>query len=105
MAYIDAEKLLLDVQRYLMPNVEDDGTVTVENAERYFLKLIKQQPTANAVEVVRCKDCKHWKLVVVDPIFKHELGNCKCSNWENNEFWCQTWEDDFCSFGERKAEE
>lgn len=51
--YIDADKLALEVQRYLMPNVDDDGTVTVENAERYFLNLIKKQPTADVVEVVR----------------------------------------------------
>ena len=57
--YIDADKLALEVQRYLMPNVDDDGTVTVENAERYFLNLIKKQPTADVVEV------KHgeWKQV------------------------------------------
>jgi DNA repair exonuclease SbcCD ATPase subunit len=37
-----AEELSLDIQRHLMPNVGDDGTVTVENAERYFLKRIKE---------------------------------------------------------------
>ena len=37
-----AEELSLDIQRNLMPNVDDDGTVTVENAERYFLARIKE---------------------------------------------------------------
>lgn len=37
-----AEKLSLDIQRNLMPNVDDDGTVTVEDAERYFLSRIKE---------------------------------------------------------------
>ena len=37
-----AERLILDVQRHLMPNVDDDGTVTVENAERYFISRIKE---------------------------------------------------------------
>ena len=37
-----AERLSLDIQRHLMPNVGDDGTVTVENAERYFLSRIKK---------------------------------------------------------------
>ena len=31
------------VQRHLMPNVDIDGTVSVENAERWFLKLLKEQ--------------------------------------------------------------
>ena len=37
-----AEKLILGIQRHLMPNVEEDGTVTVENAERYFISKIKE---------------------------------------------------------------
>ncbi len=59
MAYIDAENLKRNIRVNLMPNVDVDGTVTVENAERYFLNLIDKTSTANVVEVVRCKDCKH----------------------------------------------
>ena len=36
------EELILDVQRHLMPNVDDGGMVTVENAERYFISRIKE---------------------------------------------------------------
>ena len=43
MKQIDADSLKLKVQRYLMPNVDDDGTVSVENAERYFLHLIDKE--------------------------------------------------------------
>lgn len=43
MKQIDADSLKLKVQRYLMPNVDDDGMVSVENAERYFLKLIDKE--------------------------------------------------------------
>ena len=43
MKQIDADSLKLKVQRYLMPNVDDDGTVSVENAERYFLNLIDKE--------------------------------------------------------------
>ena len=43
MKQIDANSLKLKVQRYLMPNVDDDGTVSVENAERYFLNLIDKE--------------------------------------------------------------
>jgi hypothetical protein len=55
--YIDCEALALKVKKYLMPNVDIDGTVTVENAERYFLKLLEDAPAVDAVEVVRCEDC------------------------------------------------
>ena len=57
--YIEREALALKVRRYLMPNVDVDGTVQVENAERYFLKLIEETPAADVVEVVRCKDCNN----------------------------------------------
>lgn len=43
MKQIDADSLKLKVQRYLMPNVDDDGTVSIENAERYFLNLIDKE--------------------------------------------------------------
>lgn len=59
MAYINREALVLYVQRYLNPNVDADGTVSVENAERYFLNLIKKQPTADVVEVRHAR----WEIV------------------------------------------
>lgn len=59
MSYVDTEKLKRNVRVNLMPNVDVDGTVTVENAERYFLNLIDKTSTADVVEVVRCGKCKH----------------------------------------------
>lgn len=56
--YIDADKLTVEVQRCLMPNVDIDGTVAVECAERYFLNLVKKQPTADVVEVEKYNDLR-----------------------------------------------
>ena len=47
--YKDIEALKLHIQRYLMPNVDDDGTVRVEDAERYFIGLLDKAPTADVV--------------------------------------------------------
>lgn len=55
--FIDAELLKKNIRVNLMPNVDIDGTVTVENAERYFLNLIDKTPTADVVEVRHGK----WK--------------------------------------------
>ena len=55
--YIDAELLKKNIRVNLMPNVDVEGTVTVENAERYFLNLIDKASSADVVEVVRCKEC------------------------------------------------
>ena len=48
---------------------------------------ITEAPAADVVEVVRCKDCKHW-----------DKDECECSHWYGFH------ENDFCSYGElRKA--
>ena len=65
----------------------------LENGENEFvydtnavLDSIDAQPTADAVEVVRCKDCKHKDRMPGQP-------NIVC--WQMHD-------DDFCSYGERK---
>ena len=51
MAYVDTEKLKRNIKVNIMPNVDIDGTVTVENAERYFLNLIDKTSTADVEKV------------------------------------------------------
>lgn len=46
---------------------------------------LEESPTIDAVEVVRCKDCKYW-------------NNGDCYRLELSR------PDDFCSYGERKEE-
>ena len=59
------------------------------------MDLVDIAPTVDAVEVVRCKDCKLY-------------GNYDMKNHKRLKFhWCRkfgniTKEDDFCSYGERK---
>ena len=52
---------------------------------KYAIRDIAEASTVDAVEVVRCKDCKHW---------------------DSDFLWCdrknvRMVEDDFCSYGER----
>ncbi len=54
--YIDAELLKKNIRVNFMPNVDVDGTVTVENAERYFLNLIDKTSSADVEEVKH----GHW---------------------------------------------
>lgn len=53
--------------------------------------------TADAVEVVRCKDCKHWCIQEGNDINQYYF----CSR---DKMWCMPARkaDDFCSYGERK---
>ena len=90
--YIDADKLckgLKDMAKYQEPYKQSTilGVVsTIENA-----------PTADVVEVVRCKDCKFWGIPHANDIEKSHY--CCRDN-----MWCMPlrFADDYCSYGERK---
>jgi hypothetical protein len=57
--------------------------------ERDLLDLICSAPTVDAVEVVRCKDCKHLEITGC-------YGECNKGYMGIVKPW------DFCSYGERK---
>ncbi len=57
----------------------------------------------DAVEVVRCKDCKHWMDSWVAPDGKQEHGYCHME--EADDVVVGRWSDDFCSYGERRTDE
>ena len=58
-------------------------------------------PTADVVEVVRCKDCVHFEAITLDSGISVGLGNCKNTNGIN----LYPNETDFCSYGERNLSE
>ena len=59
-------------------------------SQRKVWERLKQYEDSGAVEVVRCKDCKHR-----DP----EDKRCDCGCWHNP---FTTNDNDFCSYGERR---
>ena len=68
-----------------------------------LLDWLKSQPTADVVEVVRCKDCEHWNKTDTDIIVNIDYGKCTNSNspYHNEE---ETTGGDYCSYGERKCD-
>ena len=58
------------------------------------LDTIGEAPIVDAVEVVRCKDCKYWE--------KGKDYEPYCNNWAN--MMTDTQAEDFCSYGERRRE-
>lgn len=56
---------------------------------------IADAPTVDAVEVIRCKGCKHFG----------GHGACNCHAADENGTPIFVREDDFCSYGERKDNE
>jgi hypothetical protein len=60
----------------------------------------------DAVEVVRCKDCKHWHEETGWCYYHSHFIDSKggaCHPWESND-WKMLDEDDFCSYGERRTD-
>lgn len=83
--YIDVEKLLGKIyyksKRYL------SGTDCSVDIYGFVKSDIESECVVDAVEVVRCKDCK----------FYHKQ-ECAMDDWHFSE----TKENDFCSFGQKK---
>ena len=71
--YIDREDLLKNLKRF-----------APEHLTPLIVSLIEKQPTADVVEVVRCKDCTEW-----------DKDEYECSHWYGFR------EDDYCSLGAR----
>lgn len=107
--YIDAEKLA----EHKFPSVAYDRYVSdgrrKSDEEVYAYKVgyneaiasIEQfAPTADVVEVVRCKDCKHSRLITSPPdVHLADEGNIECRLIGLNEVMKPT---DFCSYGEMR---
>ena len=78
----------------------------MEDIESGFAAMY-EIPTADVVEVVRCRECKYWgdeagELQRSDGVL---FARCKVHNYlldGRHTGWCPT-ENDFCSYGERKG--
>ena len=84
--HIEREKLLQDIEHYHL----SDGK---------FQHWVEIQPAADVVEVVRCRECVHWKPTgskAGNSFSDMEyIGGCEFTKY------CRR-ESDFCSYGERK---
>ena len=78
----------------LMYEANSDGAYGYVDA-----KQISDAPTVDAVEVVRCRECAHWKPTgskAGNSFSDMEyIGGCEFTKY------CRR-ESDFCSYGERK---
>lgn len=66
-------------------------------------QAIWDTPTADVVEVVRCRDCLWWSDKGLDPILNRRDGKCGRPLGEYiDSVDFGTCENDYCSYGERK---
>lgn len=82
--YIDADAIIefIDLGHYRNP-------LELCYSEQYVVDMIESRPTADVVEVVRCRDCEYY-------------DNLLCGRF--NAYGTSVEEDDYCSYGERREE-
>lgn len=97
--YIDADKLIA----WCNETYQAQSTVQGKAYINAFLTKVLSCPTADVVEVVRCKDCRHWNSSRYDAILESAWGECRKSFEDYH--CCETTENDYCSYGERKENE
>ena len=94
--YIEREALIKDVR--LLPRLAPYNSVLYSSVQR----AIFSAPTADMVEVVRCKNCKHYEANYLPGLQKNDtFGVCDMYEFLSEEY-CLRDETDFCSYGERK---
>lgn len=66
----------------------------------WIIETLNEIPSADVVEVVRCKDCKHY---VLHTLFGRTQGWCErlCDKFDRS-LAHGTEEDDFCSYGKKR---
>ena len=95
--YIEREKALEKVIEVKHHDPELSGVVL----HRYIKEIdLKDIPAADVVEVVRCRECVHWKPTGSKAgnsfLDMEYIGGCEFTKY------CRR-ESDFCSYGERKG--
>ena len=107
--FIDANKAL-----QMMQDIKSSNPYIFNAKKRGIWELaltcvmarIASCPTVDAVEVVRCKDCKHWHEKT-GWCYHHshfvDSDGGACHPWESSD-WKMLNEDDFCSCGERMTD-
>lgn len=90
MRLIDADALRAE---FTEPNDWSDPSQALVHITGIWA-YIDNAPTVDAVEVVRCRDCKHYRSVAW-----HIDGYCHMAEWYKR----YQYPDDFCSRGERRG--
>ena len=91
---------LIDANRAM--EIVRDQRIAHPNAyhlTNYATLILQEAPTVDAVEVVRCKDCKYYKEFRTK---RNKQIMRLCCRMGKNDMEYSVKPDDFCSYGERK---
>lgn len=98
---IDADALMDAFRGYMVEYYDREKCVSEENCKTcesscLWRKIVSVAPTVDAVEVCRCKDCKHYK-----PQNQGAHRNCT-TPYCMRVVAVKVSPDDFCSYGEKR---
>ena len=94
----ESEKRLIDANAFLKDILTDGiGKTIIEYSESDIGYMIRKRPTEDALEVVRCRDCKYhyWEQ---EPCHGKSVHYCKLPHMRGVEVFKEF----FCYYGERK---
>lgn len=100
MRLIDADILADEIES--MKISVSGRPATFDEAKSDVMQVIDEQKTVDAIEVVRCKDCKHYKEFRTK---RNKQIMRLCCRMGKNDMEYSVKPDDFCSFGERRNED
>ena len=112
--YIERKALLKDISESVVFTVKGDSPSLEIRGANKVIDSIKSAPTADVVEVVRCKDCVHSipldkHCEINNSAYKHcgiHRGDDVRNVWHKYKKYYKHYSivhlDDFCSEGERK---
>jgi hypothetical protein len=101
--YIDREALLKEMLGLHTIPVYI-GHVTDEDIMfETMVDVVKEQPAADVVPVVRCKDCKYCRKTKGNERYTYFEGVLLCESFEMSDDVCAVNPEDFCSYGERRC--
>jgi hypothetical protein len=89
---IDVEPIIDECKECMSIEWNRNVYTTWAEAEEDFRNRLEDAPTVDAVPVVRCKDCKHYR---------EDSFWCDMNSKDRGE-WFNWYPEDFCSYGERK---
>ena len=96
---IDADALMDVIRQHEYRLATKQGSIDYGMFTLGIQQAVDEQQTIDAVPVVRCRECKHWKpsgSKAGNSFSDMEyIGGCEFTNYYRTE-------SDFCSYGERK---
>ena len=97
--YINADTVIQALRETIDKHKDSEMFTRTVRAAENMIRIIDRMPSADVVEVVRCKDCKYNYGIANN--CEYAKDDIVCCYWESDGLHS----DDFCSRGKRRDTE